>query len=304
MIIWKGVFPALTTKFDGNDKLDIPLFLRNLQAQLDAGVHGIILGGTLGEASTLTESEKERLVRSTVEYTEGRIPVVLNVAEGATREAIRQAGLANTWGAEGLMLLPPMRYRGDAREVITFFREVVGSTSLPVMIYNNPVDYGNEVTLDMFETLLELPNIQAVKESTRDISNITRIKNRFGDRLKILCGVDTLAMESLLMGADGWVAGLVCAFPKETTALYQYIQSGNIKDATFLYRWFLPLLELDIHPKLVQYIKLAEFLEGIGSPAVRAPRLSLEGSELERISAVITDARNSRPELKNLQIIT
>lgn len=300
MITWKGVFPALTTKFDGNDSLDIPLFLRNLQAQLDAGVHGIILGGTLGEASTLTEKEKELLVRATVEYIEGRIPVVLNVAEGATREAVRQADLAHKWGAEGLMLLPPMRYKGDAREVVTFFREVAGSTSLPVMIYNNPVDYGNEVTLDMFETLLELPNIQAVKESTRDISNVTRIKNRFGDRLKILCGVDTLAMESLLMGADGWVAGLVCAFPGETTALYQYIQSGNLRDATILYRWFLPLLELDIHPKLVQYIKLAEFLEGIGSPAVRAPRLSLEGSELERITAVINAARNSRPELGNL----
>lgn len=300
MITWKGVFPALTTKFDGNDTLDIPLFLRNLQAQLDAGIHGIILGGTLGEASTLTESEKERLVRATVEYAEGRIPVVLNVAEGATREAVRQADLAHKWGAEGLMLLPPMRYRGDAREIVTYFREVAGSTPLPIMIYNNPVDYGNEVTLDMFETLLELPNIQAIKESTRDISNVTRIKNRFGDRLKILCGVDTLAMESLLMGADGWVAGLVCAFPKETTALYQYIQSGNLRDATTLYRWFLPLLELDIHPKLVQYIKLAEFLEGIGSPAVRAPRLSLEGTELERITAVINAARNSRPELENL----
>jgi dihydrodipicolinate synthase/N-acetylneuraminate lyase len=300
MITWKGVFPALTTKFDGNDSLDIPLFLRNLQAQLDAGVHGIILGGTLGEASTLSEKEKEQLVRATVEYVEGRIPVVLNVAEGATREAVRQADLAHTWGAEGLMLLPPMRYRGDAREVVTYFREVAASTPLPIMIYNNPVDYGNEVTLDMFETLLELPNIQAVKESTRDISNVTRIKNRFGDRLKILCGVDTLAMESLLMGADGWVAGLVCAFPKETTALYQYIQSGNLKDATTLYRWFLPLLELDIHPRLVQYIKLAEFLEGIGSPAVRAPRLSLEGPELERITAVINAARNSRPELENL----
>jgi dihydrodipicolinate synthase/N-acetylneuraminate lyase len=299
MITWKGVFPALTTKFDGNDTLDIPLFLRNLQAQLDAGVHGIILGGTLGEASTLTESEKERLVRATVEYVEGRVPVVLNIAEGATREAIRQADLAKKWGAEGLMLLPPMRYRGDAREVVTFFREVAGSTPLPVMIYNNPVDYGNEVTLDMFETLLEHPNIQAVKESTRDISNVTRIKNRFGDRLKILCGVDTLAMESLLMGADGWVAGLVCAFPKETIALYHYIQSGNLRDATILYRWFLPLLELDIHPKLVQYIKLAEFLEGIGSPAVRPPRLPLEGLELDRITAVINAARNSRPELDN-----
>jgi 4-hydroxy-tetrahydrodipicolinate synthase len=254
----------------------------------------------LGEASTLTQKEKEQLVKTAVEQIEGRVPVVLNIAEGSTREAIRQAELAGTWGASGLMLLPPMRYKGDAWEVGTFFKEIARSTSLPIMIYNNPIDYGNEVTLDMFESLLEMPNIQAVKESTRDISNVTRIKNRFGDRLKILCGVDTLAMESLVMGADGWVAGLVCAFPRETMALFHCLQSHKMNEAIKLYRWFMPLLELDIHPKLVQYIKLAEFMEGIGSTAVRPPRLPLEGEELRRITAIIADARNSRPDLDTL----
>lgn len=300
MIRWEGVFPALTTKFDGGDNLDISMFQKNLQVQLNAGVHGVILGGTLGEASTLTEDEKERLVRTTVEQTMGKVPVVLNIAEGSTREAIRQADLAVKWGADGLMLLPPMRYKGDAREVSTYFREIASATPLPIMIYNNPIDYGNEVTLDMFESLLELPNIQAVKESTRDISNVTRIKNRFGNRIKILCGVDTLAMESLVMGADGWVAGLVCAFPRETLALYQLILSRNVEEAITLYRWFLPLLELDIHPKLVQYIKLAEFLEGIGCTHVRSPRLPLDGDELNRITAIIADAQKKRPDLNKL----
>lgn len=300
MIRWEGVFPALTTKFDALDELDVNTFLKNLRVQLDAGVHGIILGGTLGEASTLSQHEKERLVKCAVEHTDKKVPVVLNIAEGATRDAIRQADLAAKWGVDGLMLLPPMRYKGDAREVSTYFRQIAVTTALPIMIYNNPVDYGNEVTLDMFESLLELPNIQAVKESTRDISNVTRIKNRFGDRLKILCGVDTLAMESLVMGADGWVAGLVCAFPKETVILYQLIQTAKIKEAVILYRWFMPLLELDIHPKLVQYIKLAEFLEGIGSTHVRPPRLSLDGEELNRIKAIITDAQNKRPDLNKL----
>jgi 4-hydroxy-tetrahydrodipicolinate synthase len=165
------------------------------------------------------------------------------------------------------------------------------------MIYNNPVDYKIEVTLDMFEELLEFPNIQAVKESTRDISNVTRLRNRFGDRIKILCGVDTLAMEELVMGADGWVAGLVCAFPAETVAIFRLIKAGRFDEARAIYRWFLPLLELDIHAKLVQYIKLAEVGTGIGTEYVRAPRLTLIGEERERIVKIINDGLAVRPQL-------
>ena len=216
MIHWNGVFPALTTKFDADDQLDLTLFTVNLKAQLDAGVKGIILGGTLGEASTLTESEKEILVKHTVSNVPDHIPVLLNIAEGSTREAMRQAALAKKWGAKGLMLLPPMRYKSDHRETVTYFKTIAASTDLPIMIYNNPVDYKIEVTLDMFDELTSVDNIQAIKESTRDVSNVTRLKNRFGDRFKILCGVDTLSMEEIIMGADGLVAGLVCAFPRET----------------------------------------------------------------------------------------
>jgi 1-pyrroline-4-hydroxy-2-carboxylate deaminase len=292
---WKGIFPALTTKFTQTDALDLPLFGKNLQSQLKAGVKGVVLGGTLGEASVLTEAEKELLVKFAVAECGGNVPVILNIAEGSTREAIRQSENALAWGASGLMVLPPMRYRTDERELVQWFTSIANSTPLPIMLYNNPVDYKTEITLDVFEALLPCTNIQAVKESTRDVSNVTRMRNRFGDRYKILCGVDTLALEELCMGADGWVAGLVCAFPVETVAICEWAQAGKLAEARDLYRWFLPLLELDIHTKLVQYIKLAEAETGLGSEQVRPPRLPLAGEERERILKIIGDALAKRP---------
>ncbi|HRI25728.1 MAG TPA: dihydrodipicolinate synthase family protein [Ferruginibacter sp.] len=296
-IEWKGVFPALTTKFTPSDQLDLPLFEKNLDAQLDAGVHGIVLGGTLGEASVLTTAEKEQLVKFAVEKCAGKVPVVLNIAEGSTKEALQQAKYATDWGAKGLMMLPPMRYKSDHRETVTYFKTVADSTDLPIMIYNNPVDYKIEVTLDMFAELVDSKNINAVKESTRDVTNVTRMRNRFGDRFKLLCGVDTLAMEELCLGADGWVAGLVCAFPKETVAIFNLVKAGKIAEATTIYRWFMPLLELDIHPKLVQYIKLAETQVGLGSEYVRAPRLTIAGKERDEVLKIINDGIASRPAL-------
>lgn len=292
---WTGIFPALTTKFTADDQLDLSLFILNLQTQLEAGVNGIVLGGTLGEASVLTTDEKKTLVKSAVEKLSGKVPVILNIAEGSTKEALKQAELAANWGVAGLMLLPPMRYKPDHRETVTYFRTIANATPLPIMIYNNPVDYKTEVTPDMFEDLAACSNIEAVKESTRDVTNVTRMRNRFGSRYRILCGVDTLAMEELVLGADGWVAGLVCAFPRETVAIYQLIQAGKIKEAAAIYRWFMPLLELDIHPKLVQYIKLAETETGLGSEYVRAPRLRLEGKEREQILKLIRDGMATRP---------
>ena len=296
-INWKGVFPALTTKFDSNDCLDLVMFEKNLSAQLEAGVDGIILGGTLGESSVLTLQEKEALVRFCVESVAGSVPVVMNIAEGSTREAVAQAKLAKQWGADGLMLLPPMRYKSDHRETVTYFKTVAAATDLPIILYNNPVDYKTEITLQMFDELVEVPSIQAVKESTRDVTNVTRMINRFGERYNLLCGVDTLALEELLLGAHGWVAGLVCAFPTETVAIYQLAKAGKIKEATEIYRWFMPLLELDIHTKLVQYIKLAEAQAGIGTENVRPPRLTLIGEERERILNLINEAISVRPDL-------
>ena len=300
---WEGIMPAVTTKFTTKDTLDLAMFSQNIKAQVEAGVHGIVLGGTLGEASTLEDSEKRTLTAETVKIVAGKIPVMINIAEQTTKGAIDAANKAEEDGASGLMMLPPMRYSAGNREVVEYFKAVANNSSLPIMVYNNPVDYKTEVTLDMFDVLLKCETIQAVKESTRDISNVTRIKNRFGNRLKIMTGVDTLALESLLMGADGWVAGLVCAFPAETVAIYELQKAGKIKEAIEIYRWFLPLLELDINSKLVQNIKLAEVATGIGTENVRAPRLSLVGTERALVLKIIEDGLKNRPQLpdyKNL----
>ncbi len=294
---WAGVFPAVTTKFGADDELDFAAFDINLKAQLDAGVNGFILGGSLGEASVLTEDEKFELLQHTLDYVAGSVPVLLNIAEQTTKAAVAVAKKAHDLGADGLMLLPPMRYKADEDETIAFFAAIAEATPLPIMIYNNPYDYKIEVTLDMFEQLSKYPNIQAVKESTRDVINVTRMINRFGDRYKIMTGVDPIACESLMMGAHGWVAGLVDAFPKETVAIFRLIKSGRYEEARAIHRWFLPVLELDIHAKLVQYIKLAEVATGIGTEKTRAPRLPLKGAEREKVLKVINDALAVRPEL-------
>jgi len=302
-IKWEGIMPAVTTKFTDNDTLDLTMFATNINAQLDAGVHGIVLGGTLGEASTLTYDEKRVLTETTVDIVKGKVPVMINIAEQSTKAAIEAAQNAEKAGAGGLMMLPPMRYKSGDRETVEYFKAVANNTSLPIMIYNNPVDYKIEVTHTMFDELLKCDNIEAIKESTRDTTNVTRIKNRFGDRLKIMTGVDTVALESLLLGADGWVAGLVCAFPAETVAIYELQKAGRIKEAIEIYRWFMPLLELDINPKLVQNIKLAEVYTGIGTENVRAPRLPLFGDERKHVIQVIENSLKNRPNLpdyKNL----
>lgn len=294
---WEGIMPAVTTKFTGDDTLDFVMFETNIKAQLDAGVTGIVLGGTLGEASTLTENEKRSLTQKTVKMVEGKVPVMITLAEQSTRDAVKAANMAEEDGAAGLMMLPPMRYKSGDRETMEFFKSVAKNTSLPIMIYNNPVDYKIEITHQMFDELLKLDNIEAVKESTRSTMNITRMKNRFGDRLKIMTGVDPIAFESMILGADGWVAGLVCAFPAETVAMYELMKAGRIQEALEIHRWFMPLFELDIVPELVQNIKLAEVYTGLGTENVRAPRLPLIGDERAYAIKVIEESIKTRPTL-------
>ncbi|ASU32883.1 dihydrodipicolinate synthase family protein [Mucilaginibacter xinganensis] len=296
-VIWKGVFPAVTTKFNDNDEMDFAAFDKNIEAQLEAGAKGIIIGGSLGEASVLSDTEKIELLKQTVKTVNKRAYVILNIAEQTTKAALLCAENALKYGADGLMMLPPLRYLADKHETLEYFAAVAKSTPLPIMIYNNPYDYKIEVTLDMFEELSKYENIQAVKESTRDVSNVTRMINKFGDRFKLMTGVDTLALESIFMGAHGWVAGLVDAFPRETVAIFNLAKQGRHEEALKIYRWFLPVLELDIHPKLVQYIKLAETQTGLGTENVRAPRLPLVGEERTRILAIIDNAIANRPEL-------
>jgi dihydrodipicolinate synthase/N-acetylneuraminate lyase len=296
---WKGVMPALTTQFDAQEQLDLNAFVHHLNAQIDAGIHGIVLGGTLGEASTLETAEKEALVKTACEITNQKIPVILNIAEQSTSNAIASVRQAEKNGADGFMVLPPMRYKATDTETVAYFKAIAAATELPIMIYNNPVDYKIEVTLDMFDQLSECPNINAVKESTRDVSNVTRMKNRFGNRFQIMCGVDTIAIESLMMGADGWIAGLVDAFPQETVAIYTYIQNGLYEKAVEVHRWFFDLLELDITPQLVQHIKQCEKATGLGTGYVRQPRIANTGAEKVRVAKIIDQALVHRPDISD-----
>lgn len=294
---WKGVYPAVLTPFKENGEIDFDMFAKNTEAQIKAGVHGIIIAGSLGDAAVLDTDEKFELLTYAIQVIAGRVPIILNIAENTTKHAVNFAVKAKELGADGLMLLPPMRYRADDREVVAYFKAVANATDLPILIYNNPVDYSVFVSTSMFDELKDCSTIVAVKESTRDLTNITRMKNKFGDRFKILGGVDTISLESIVVGADGWVFGLVDAFPNETVAMYNYAVNGEYNKALEIYRWFMPLLELDIHPKLIQYIKLAATAEGISTPHLRAPRLPLVGEEAERINKVIADGIVSRPQL-------
>jgi len=296
---WIGIYPAVTTKFHEDGSLDLPGFVKNITAQADAGIDGLVIGGSLGESSTLTHEDRLELLAAALESVGDRIDIILNIAEGSTKAAIDLAGKAEANGAHGLMLLPPMMYKPTDQEVADFFAEVARSTSLPIMLYNNPIDYKIEVTQEILEQLSPIDNIQAIKESTRDISNVTRLRNRFGNRYKILCGVDTIAMEELMMGADGWVAGLVDAFPAETVAIYRLTKAGRVDEALEIYRWFMPILELDIDPQLVQNIKLAEVMTGLGTEHVRAPRKILQGHRREQVIQILKAGLANRPKLPN-----
>lgn len=294
---WSGVFPAVTTKFTADDALDYAEMERHFAAQLEAGVHGIIVTGSLGESSVLSLEEKQEVLKVAVSVSGGRVPVLAGVAETTTAKArwSVEQGVKN--GADGFMLLPGMLYKSDPRETMQHFRTVAQASEKPIMIYNNPIAYGVDVTPEMFEELADEPTFVALKESSDNVRRITDIYNRVGDRYRVFTGVDNLAFESLVLGAVGWVAGLVCAFPRETVVLYDLVQAGRIEEARTLYRWFMPLLHLDVSTKLVQNIKLAEAMVGLGNERVRAPRLPLVGAEREHVRQVIVDALARRPVL-------
>lgn len=294
---WTGIYPAVTTKFHADESLDPATFSRNLEAQIDAGVDGIVVGGTLGESSVLTHKEKYSLITTATAVSKGRVPIVMGIAENTTRDAVHFAKECYTAGADGFMLLPPMRYHSDRRETLRFLHTVADATDLPIMLYNNPISYNIMLTIDMLQDLAQNEKFQAIKESCGDVRYMTDIKNALGDRYKILSGVDDLALESLVMGADGWVAGLVCAFPKETVAIYRLVQEGRIAEARAIYRWFAPLLHLDVSTKLVQNIKLAETMVGLGTEHVREPRLPLAGKEREEVVAILEEGIRTRPVL-------
>ncbi|MFM0361648.1 dihydrodipicolinate synthase family protein [Paraburkholderia sediminicola] len=295
--IWEGVLPAVTTKFHADFSIDREWTGKNIEAQIDAGVDGIIVCGSLGEASTLSLDEKLEVLDIAVEASRGRVPVLLTIAENSTLDACRQAEAGSRHGAAGFMVLPGLRYLSDRRETLHHFRSVADASALPLMIYNNPLAYGVDMTPEMFAEIADEKKIVAIKESCGDVRRVTDLINVVGDRFAILCGVDNLAMEAILMGAHGWVAGLVCAFPSETVVIYKLLKAGRLEEARAIYRWFAPLLALDVSSKLVQNIKLAETIVGLGTEPVRPPRLPLAGDERKAVEALIRRAIENRPTL-------
>jgi 4-hydroxy-tetrahydrodipicolinate synthase len=294
---WHGVFPAATTHFHADESLDIPATLRHLETMIRAGIHGVVMLGTVGENCSLEPAEKRALLEATVEHVRGRIPVLTGVAETTTAGACRFAAAAQRAGVNGLMALPAMVYKADSREALQHFRTVASATDLPIMVYNNPVAYHVDVTPEMFAELTDQPTLVAIKESSDNVRRITDLKNLVGDRYVIFCGVDDLALESLMLGASGWISGLVNAFPDENMRLWDLAEGGKWAEALEIYRWYMPLLHLDTHVKLVQYIKLATAECGLGSETVRAPRLPIVGDERDRVLATIRRAIKTRPPM-------
>lgn len=292
---WSGVFPAVTTQMHQDGSLDLEATGCHLEVLIEAGMNGLVMGGSLGENQTLEPAEKRALVELAVDVSRGRVPVLAGVAETSAAAACAFVRDARALGADGFMVLPPMLYRCDERELLTHFRAVAAATDSPLMIYNNPISYGNDVTPGLFAKLAEVDTIVALKESSGDTRRITDIRNEVGDRLAIFTGVDDLALESAVLGIDGWVAGIGLAFPHDNQRFWELTRSGAWAEARELYRWYTPLLHLDVSTKLVQYIKLAIAENGLGSEWVRAPRMSLEGEERERILGVIRTALATRP---------
>ena len=297
-VSWQGVFPAATTQFKSDESLDLPATLAHVEAMIEAGIDGLIMLGTVGENCSLEAAEKRTILKATVDHVAGRVPVLSGVAEYTTGLACRFAADALKAGVDGLMVLPGMVYKSDTRETIAHFRAVAKATELPIMVYNNPVSYSVDLKPEAFVELADEPTLVAIKESSEDPRRITDLKNAVGDRYLLFCGVDDLVLESMILGAIGWVSGLVNAFPRENRLLWDLAVAGRFDEAREVYRWYTPLLHLDTHPKLVQYIKLANAECGYGTEMVRAPRLTLEGAEREQILGVIRKAIASRPKIE------
>jgi 4-hydroxy-tetrahydrodipicolinate synthase len=293
---WKGVYPAATTQFRADQSLDLEATASHVNALIEAGVNGLVMLGTLGESTTLEPQEKRDVLKATLEAAKGRVPVLSGVAEFSTAAACRFAEDAQAIGVDGLMVLPGMVYKSDLRETLHHFKTVAKASDLPIMVYNNPVSYGVDIPPEGFAELAEQKTVVAIKESSDDPRRLTDIVNLCGERYILFCGVDDLALEAAMLGAVGWVAGLVNAFPHETVRLWKLIAAGRWDEARDLYRWFTPALHLDCHVKLVQYIKLAQAMAGLGTETVRSPRMALEGAERQRVAAIVQRALESRPK--------
>jgi 4-hydroxy-tetrahydrodipicolinate synthase len=294
---WSGVFPATTTQFLRDERLDVAATQKVVGALIEDGVDGIICMGTVGENCSLSAAEKRTVLSAVREVTAGRVPVLSGVAENTTALAAEFARDAEKIGIDGLMVLPAMIYKSNRRETLHHFKTVAAATGLPIMVYNNPVSYAVDITVEMFGELAPYGNIVAIKESSEDTRRLTDLRRAHGERFTLFAGVDDIVLESLMLGASGWVSGLTNAFPRESVALFALAKAGRYAEALEIYRWFMPLLHLDTIPTLVQCIKLAEQIMGRGSEMVRAPRLCLEGAERAEVEKLVKDAAAQRPKL-------
>ena len=296
--LWKGVFPAITTQMHRDGSLDLEATARHAEALVQSGVSGLIFLGSLGENQSLLAQEKRDVIAAMIEAVRGRVPVLSGVAETSVSEAVRYVQDLEKLGADGFMLMPPMVYKSpDSRESLHHFRTVAGATGLPIMIYNNPLSYGHDITPDLFAELADQSNFVALKESSGNTRRITDLHNKLGDRYALFTGVDDLALESAILGIDGWVAGSGIAFPAENQYFWDLTRRGEWDKARAIYRWFADLLHLDTHPKFVQYIKLAVQECGLGAEWTRAPRMPLVGTERKQVLQVIHDGIASRPKI-------
>lgn len=294
---WTGVFPAITTQMHKDGSLDLDATAVHVEALIKSGIKGLIFLGSLGENQPMTGDEKRCVIEAMVKVVNGRVPVLSGVAETSTTEAVRYTRDVEKLGADGVMLMPAMLYKGDPDETLTHFRTVAKSTGLPIMIYNNPISYANDITPELFAKLADQKNFVALKESSGDVRRITDLHNTVGGRYAIFTGVDNLALEASILGIDGWVAGSGIAFPAENQYFWELTRAGKWDEARAIYRWFTPLLHLDVSTKFVQYIKLAVQEAGLGKEWVRAPRLVLKGEERKRVLKIIHDGIAKRPKL-------
>jgi 1-pyrroline-4-hydroxy-2-carboxylate deaminase len=294
---WQGVFPAVTTQLHKDQSLDLEATARHIEVLLESGVSGLVMLGSLGENQQLLPDEKCKVMAATIEATRGRVPVLSGVIENSTAGAIAYARDMEKMRADGLMLLPAMVYKADARETVAHYRAVAAATSLPIICYNNPLAYTVDITPEMFAELADVKNFVAIKESSGDVRRVTDLRNLTGDRYQLFCGIDDLALESVLLGVTGWIAGMGLAFPKENQYFWDLAIAGEYEAARRIYAWFTPVLHLDTPIKFVQYIKLAIQEAGLGAEWVRAPRLPLVGEERERILGVIRRALENRPKI-------
>ena len=293
---WTGIYPAVTTKFQADERIDAELTARHIDWQIRNGIHGVVTCGSLGEASTLTLEEKLEVARIALDAAAGRVPVLANVSETSTREALRYIDGANKLGVQGYMVMPSVIYVADAREAMANVRAMAAAAARPVMVYNNPVAYRVDLKPEHFAELADCEWLVAIKESSDNIRRVTDLRNTVGDRYQIFMGVDDLAYEGLALGCDGLLAGVGCSFPRETVALFDLMKAGRFAEALKLYQWMTPMLHLDVSTKLVQNLKLIETLVGVGSEPMRRPRLPLVGAERAMVETIVKQALATRPE--------